>query len=204
MNCKSNCRDCRRCRAGLGSLDLPPIQAGAAFSLGVEVSGWNIATDWDYWTTQGLLDQIQQAIQQSGFVQIPVRVYTLNKSFVNFNPFVVVEGRANYSHSSASHLRDAILSSIQTVIGFNAGSVRFEADTYNPQTGQLNTDPSQRRYDAPSGGNNAAPPAPPNSGIDWPDSIDKLAYEFNVSQWTVVGVGALILFGGAIALKGRF
>jgi len=202
MSCKSGCRNCRNCRASLGSLDLPPIQAGASFSLGVQVSGWDIATDWDYWTTQGLLDQIQQAVQSGGFVQIPVRVYTLNKSAFNFNPFVVIEGRARYAHGSASHLRDAVLSAVQTVISYDAGSVRFEADTYNAQTGQPNTDPSQRRYDAPSGGNNTAPPAP-EQGIDWPDFIDKAAFELNVSPWAVVGLGSLALLGVAIAIKGR-
>lgn len=176
---------------GLGSLDLPPNQSGASFALSFEANGWDLLTDLSIWTTNQLLENIRLAVQASGFVQTPVRVYTLNDSPINFNPYVVIEGRAAYAHSSASHLRDAILSAVQNVISYDAGSVRFEADTYNPQTGEANTDPTLRRYDAPTGGNNVAPINQP--GFAWPNWIRRASYETGVSP--VVVVGGVIVVG---------
>lgn len=203
MNCCENCYltgcDDWLFGNGLGSLDLPPIQNGSSFSLGVELSGWDTLTDLSYWSKDGLLAAIKKAVESGGFVQIPVRVYFLTGN-INWNPFLVVEGKAFYSHSSASHLRDAVLSAIGSVINFNAGSVRFEADTYDAATGQLNTEPSKRRYDAPAGGNNQAPPETPKE-IDWPDFIDTLSIELGVSQWGIVGGLTLLVFAGAIAAK---
>mgnify|MGYP001209494571 CR=1 FL=1 len=185
---------------GLGSLDLPPIQAGSSFSLGVELSGWDTLTDLSYWSKNGLLAAIKKAVESGGFVQIPIRLYFLT-GVANWNPFLVIEGKAFYSHSSASHLRDAVLSAIGSVIDFDNGSVRFEADTYDLATGQPNTEPSKRRYDAPAGGGNTqALPKQPNE-IDWPDWIDSLSNETGFGPWAILGVGAILITGGAVALK---
>lgn len=202
MSCCKTCEDYDFFGSGLsGLLDLPPNQAGASFSLGVEVSGWDTVIDPDYWSRGGLLADIQQAVQAGGFVQIPVRVYTLT-GWANWNPFVVIEGRAKYAHSSASHLRDAILSGVQSVINYDAGSVRFEADTYDQATGLPNTDPSKRRYDAPTGGNNAAVPDPPK-GFDWPDWMDKLSYDTGFSQMAIAITGGVFIIGGALMVRRR-
>lgn len=205
--CCANCKTWPGCDDwlygnGLGSLDLPPNQAGAAFSLGVEVSGWDTLTDPSYWTKGGLLEDIRIAVQQGGFVQIPVNVYSLTGNF-NWNPFIVIEGRAKYAHASATHLKDAILGSLGTVIGYNSGSVRFEIDTYDPATGAANTDVSKRRYDAPTGGNNSAPPEEPKS-IDWPDWVDKLSAETGLGPWQIIGGLTVLTIGGVLVLKSRF
>lgn len=207
MSCCASCQTWPGCndflhgsQSGLGSLaslDLPPNQAGASFSLGVELNGEEMA--WKMFNTDAVIEEIRLAVQQGGFVQVPIRVYKLS-SWSSFNPFIVIEGRARYAHSSASHLRDAILSGVGSVIGFDAGSIRFEADTYDAATGLPNTDPTLRRYDAPTGGNNAAAPDPPKK-FKWPDSIEQLATEFNTTPGKVVIGGIVVLFTGAAIVK---
>jgi len=178
--------------AGLAELDLPPNQAGASFELGVELNGWDVLTDLSNWTMAGLLDEVRLAVQQGGFVQVPAQVFSLT-GITSWNPFIVIKGRAAYAHSSASHLRDAILSAVATVVGYNAGSVRFEADTYDPTTGQTHTDPAKRRYDAPVGGGTTPPPDIPKP-FEWPEFIKTLANELNIKPASAFG----ILIGGGL------
>lgn len=172
----------------LGSLTLPPNQAGAAFELGVELSGYSV----DHVNIRNTLEKVRMAVQQGGFVQIPVQVYSM-AGFTDFNPFIVIKGNARYAHSSATHLQNAIISAVASVVGYDAGSVRFEIDTYDPATGETYTDPTMRRYDAPTGSATTPPPDVPKP-FQWPDFIQNFALEMNVSN----GTAAAILAGGGL------
>ncbi|MFN0112990.1 MAG: hypothetical protein ACKVZH_29370 [Blastocatellia bacterium] len=178
---------------GLGSLDLPPNQAGAAFQLGVELSGWDVA--WYMHNIDAVLEAVRLAVQRGGFVQIPVQVYS-KASFADFNPFIVIEGRARYAHSSASHLRDALLPAVGSVFDYDSGSVRFEADTYDPATGQVHQDPAQRRYDAPFGGRAAPPPDPLQPSI-----LDKLRAELGIGKDEMIVLGVVGITAVFLALR---
>lgn len=198
MSC---CADCNQKNSFgldglLGSLEMAPIQPGAPFSLGVELSGAE-SFKWMH-DVDAIMEDVRIAVQQGGFVQIPVRVYKLS-GWTSLNPFIVIEGRAKYGHSSAAHLRDAILSAVGSVISYNAGSVRFEADTYDPTTGQINTDPVLRRYDAPQGGGNTQ--ALPASFAGSGNPLNQLASWLGVGQTEALLIGAGLAIGGVILLK---
>lgn len=141
---------------GLGILDLPPMKAGASFSLGVELSGWDVYLI--HITEAQAIEDIRKAVQNTGYVQ-DLQVYSM-AGWTDFNPFIVINGRARYDHGSASHLRGHILSAVgSSGYDYDAGSVRFEADTYDPATGQVHTDPKMRRRDNPEGGGTTPPPS---------------------------------------------
>lgn len=159
--------------SGLGSLELPPIHAGAPFSLGVELAGaWNIN---DLFVDT---DLIRRALDASGYVQAGVQVY---QQAGIINPFVVVSGRSGREYGSAAHLRDAIISVMQGFNTLNLETLKFQADTYNPTTGAPSTTAS----------NNAA------SGAGVLDQAGAAVGNlFNVNPSTGLLIGAV----GALAL----
>ena len=159
--------------SGLGSLDLPPVHAGAPFSLGVELAGaWNIN---DLFVDT---DLIRRALDASGYVQTGVQVY---QQAGIINPFVVVSGRSGREYGSAAHLRDAIISVMQGFNTLNLETLKFQADTYNPETGAPSTTAS----------NNAA------SGADVLNQAGAAVGNlFNVNPSTGLLIGAV----GALAL----
>lgn len=165
---------------GLGAL-LPPVHIGAPFSLGVEVSefsGGPRAID---------IEQIRLALAASDYVLPSVQVYQMGGYF---NPFVVVEGSSGREYGSATHLKDAVLSVIQAATAgaatVNFGSVRFEAETYEPSTGGAQT----TRFDAPLGGGASGAPQVISS------LTQSIASYFGLSA----DEAKLILIGGAAIL----
>ena len=165
--------------SGLGSLDLPPIHAGAAFSLGVELAGaWNIN---DLFVD---VDAIRRALDASGYVRPGVQVY---QQAGIINPFVVVSGESGREYSKASHLRDAVLSVMQGLNTLNLDTLKFQANTYDPNTGTVLT-----VIDDNSGGGSGSGDG--KNGID--DFAKKLGELFKVSPSTGLLIGAV----GALAL----
>jgi hypothetical protein len=179
---------------GLGILDLPPMKAGAAFSLGVEISGWD-SRIWDSEAT--IIEEIRTAVQNTGYVT-DLQVYSLAE-WSDFNPFIVISGRARYDHGSASHLKDHILSAVGSVYGYNAGSVRFEADTYDPATGQVYTDPAQRRIDVPLGAR-TSPPTPTTQTTQTPLAPGQCSWsQQSFGDWVACQLGITGAVGGITA-----
>jgi hypothetical protein len=140
---------------GLGILDMAPMKAGAAFELGVELNGWdvNFGSDTPYLMTN-LLEAIRTAILNTGYVT-DLQVYSM-AGVTDWNPYIAIKGRAKYEHGSASHLRDIILGAVGSVIEYNP-PVNFNADTYNPATGQVQTE--RTGPSATGGGSNTPPPS---------------------------------------------
>lgn len=104
-----------------------PIHVGAWFRLGVEINGWGT---WDDLFVD--VDQIRQALDASGYVVPGVQVW---KQAGLINAFIVVEGKSGREYGQALHLRDAVLSVISGLHPINAGSVQFEASTYDAGSG---------------------------------------------------------------------
>ena len=165
---------------GFGSLDLPPIHAGAAFSLGVELAGmWNIN---DLFVDT---DLIRRALDASGYVRPGVQVY---QQAGIINPFIVVSGESGREYSKASHLRDAVLSVMQGLNTLNLDTLQFQADTYDPNTGTVSTVVNNNSGGGSGGGSDG------KGGVD--DFAKKLGELFKVSPSTGLLIGAL----GALAL----
>ncbi len=163
---------------GFGSLELPPIHAGAAFSLGVELAGaWNIN---DLFVDT---DMIRRALDASGYVRPGVQVY---QQAGIINPFVVVSGQSGREYGSASHLRDAIISVMQGINTLNLDTLKFQADTYNPETNAPSTTAS----------NNAA------SGAGVLDQAGAAVGNlFNVSPSTGLLIGAVAALALVLIIK---
>ena len=162
---------------GLGSLDLPPVHVGAAFSLGVELAGaWNLN---DLFVDT---DLIRRALDASGYVWPGVQVY---QQAGIINPFIVVSGESGREYSKASHLRDAVLSVMQGLNSLNLDTLKFQADTYDPNNGTVST-----VIDNNSGGGSGGG----KGGVD--DFAKKLGELFKVSPSTGLLIGAV----GALAV----
>lgn len=158
-----------------------PIHKGARFSLGVEVSGWYRIDDLFVDT-----EALRTALINSGYVAANTQVY--QKAGI-INPYIVVEGGSGREYGSALHLRDAVLSVIQSMHRIDAGTLGFEAETYNAQTNA----PTVARYDAATGGAVYAPTTSAGPG-SFSGVIDSLATSLGVTQTQAVLIGA----GGAI------
>ena len=187
-NCTHNDNGMGALAAGYGLRGITdPVHIGAPFSLGVELTSWASIDDF--------VDEnaLRRALDSSGYVRPGVQVYQMAGVF---NPFIVVEGQSGREYGSATHLRDAVLSVVQSQYTIDPASIRFEAQTYNPQT-QART---VARYDAQTGGSaQYAPPA--TSGADVSGIFDQIAGSLGVtrSQAVMIGAGGAIL--GLILLK---
>lgn len=187
-NCKHNDNGMGALAAAYGLRGITdPVRIGAPFSLGVELTSWASIDDF--------VDEeaLRRALASSGYVQASVQVYQMAGVF---NPFVVVEGHSGREYGSATHLRDAVLSVIQSQYTIDPASIRFEATTYNPQT-QAQT---IARYDAQTGGAQYAPRVPAGSN-SFSGIFDSIAGSLGVtrSQAVLIGAGGAIL--GVVLLK---
>lgn len=171
---------------GLGALTLPPIHQGASFSLGVEIDVDCNSASGCVWMDSDE-ESIREALNRSGYVIPGVLVYQLSGAL---NPFIVIEGASGREYGSANHLRDAIISVMRGLGYFlNTSALRFQADTYDPQTGA----PSTGRYDAPIGGGTSPPPdVVSDIGAGIVDTISD-AFSIDRSTATLIGVGAGVL-----------
>ena len=187
-NCTHNDNGLGALAAGFGLRGITdPIHKGARFSLGVEFAGLyridDLFVDTEY---------LRTALINSGYVTSNTQVY--QKAGI-INPYIVVEGGSGREYGSALHLRDAVLSVIQATHRIDAGTLSFEAETYNAQTQA----PTVARYDAATGG---AVYAPASSGSDSVSGIfDSIAASLGVtrSQAVMIGAGGAIL--GLVLLK---
>lgn len=162
-----------------------PIHKNARFSLGVEIVGLYRIDD-----LFADPEAIRTALINSGYVSVNTQVY--QRAGI-INPYIVVEGGSGREYGSAMHLRDAVLSVIQSMHRIDAGTVSFEADTYNPQTQA----PTVARYDAATGGAVYAPVSSDSfSGI-----FDQLAASLGVTRTQAVMIGAGGAIVGLILLK---
>jgi len=157
-----------------------PVRQGSQFALCIEFT--------DYYEQiwppplADTMAAISTAIQNSGATQGLVRVYQLAGVV---NPFICVEALAGHDYSHAYDLRDGVLAVIASQYsGINYGTVRFQATTYNPQTGET----AESRTDTPEG---SGPPVPETSFFD---SIAKsLGVGKDEAQLLVFGGAALLL-----------
>lgn len=179
-------------RGGLGALSLGPIHYGARFSLGVELAEW--WADTSFRELPDAMALIRQRLVQSGYVDSSTRVYQLSGYL---NPFIVIEGGSGREYGSATHLKDAVLSIVETVAAIDAASVRFEAETYTPGAAP-SVAPTVQRYDAISGGNNSAPPATPSGVAAF---FDQVAGDLGITRGQAIGLGIGAGFVGLILLR---
>ena len=177
-------------RAGLGELSLGPVHVGARFSLGFEFDkGLTLEIE-------PVMQAIQARLRASGYVSTDTRISWL-AGYVN--PFVVIEGKSGREYGSASHLKDAVLSVVENVWPIDAGTVRFEAETYQP--GQpANAAPIPQRYDAPAGGGNTAPPPPP-APSEFGQFFDQLALDLGISRGSAFGLAVAGVVLGLVVLR---
>lgn len=178
--------------AGLGDLSLNPIHAGARFSLGVELADWWLDTS--FREIDEAITEMRKRLVQSGYVNQGIRVYQLAGYF---NPFIVVEGVSGREYGSATHLKDAILSVVESVAAIDGGTVRFEAETYTPGSA-ASASPIPQRYDAPAGGTNSAPPQGPS---EFGQFFNQLSTDLGISRGQAIGLTLGGVLVGLVLLK---
>lgn len=179
MGCGCGCNSCGD--AGLLSgLSAPlmsgmadPMHVGAWFRIGAEFEGWHRLEDL-FVDTQGL----QQALNASDYVR-NARVY---KVAGVINPFIVIEGESNREYGQAKHLRDSVLSVVDRTNVINYGSVQFEAETYDAQTGEATQTVEE------------APRNQTGQGSGFMDEIGRqLGLPTQEMKWVLIGGGALLV-----------
>jgi len=163
----------------MGDLTGKPVHKGARFSLGVEIN--------NYILFQDDLELMMTALGQSQYVGPQIKVSQLAGVI---NPFIMIEGTSGREYGSDHHLEDAILSVIQGQgYSLNLETVRFEVQTYDPETGQTGT----TRRDTPAGGSASNAPPPGAKTSFWDDIAKELEISKSEAQLMIIGGGALLL-----------
>lgn len=170
---------CNRSSQLLGGLmgALDPIHIESYFELSLEMDVKCYSASGCVWALENERE-IQAAINESDYAS-GVEVYRIAGVI---NPYIVIRGYSAQDFGSADHLRKGILDTI-TAAGylFNAGSVRFQADTYDPTTGEPTTTRDDRPLDT----------TPDPNAPSW---FDQLALDLGVEKQTAT----YLIIGGAV------
>lgn len=169
--------------SGLGLIDPgKPVPSGSYFEYGIELTNWFIDTSTWAEDNEQFLRYIEQKLADFGVGDVYASIL---KGYLN--PFLVIQGKNYYAYSTARELQDAITAQVRAAYkNANVGTIRFEVDTYDTNTGQRDT----YRYDAPKGGTATnAPPVPQT------DTLSEWASSLGMSKDALVllGLGGLVL-----------
>ncbi|HMV86806.1 MAG TPA: hypothetical protein PLD20_17940 [Blastocatellia bacterium] len=169
---------------GLGLIDPgKPVPSGSYFEYGIELTSWFV--DMSTWAedNEQFLRYIEQKLAVFGIGDVYASILS-----GYLNPFLVIQGKNYYDYHTARELQDAITAQVRAAYkNANMGTIRFEVDTYDLNTGQKQT----YRYDAPQGGTatNAPPPSPPK------DFLNEWALKLGMTkdELILLGLGGLAL-----------
>jgi len=176
---------------GFGALSEPAMNAGQRFALGVEITT-------GIWSSYGqAAEAIRVGLIKSGYAT-DVRVAHLSGYI---HPFFSIEGKARYSHASASDLRETLLTVIEAM-GYvmDAGATKWQAETVN-YSGPVGNTTSTTTADGQSvylgSAYNQQPTTSPISlGV-----VDDLASALGVTPTQAAIIGALGVLVVLVAVK---